>query len=214
MEDYLSEQEQVEALRKWWGENGKSVIAGIVLGLAAIFGWRAWQDHLRVRAEAASDVYQELLTALGNPEARKEANELAEELINDYPSMRYAVFAGLAQARLAVAADDYPKAEAHLRKALASNDDAKLQPLIRLRLAAVLTANGDHQAALKELDAKDPGTFAAAFDDLRGDIQLALGDLNAARTLYQQALEITRAEQGDTVVLEMKLESIGSAGQE
>lgn len=214
MEDYLSEQEQVEALRKWWGENGKSVIAGIVLGLAAIFGWRAWQDNSRVRAEAASDVYQELLTALGNPEARKEANELAEELINDYPSMRYAVFAGLAQARLAVAADDYPKAEEHLRKALASNDDAKLQPLIRLRLAAVLTANGDHQAALKELDAKDPGTFAAAFDELRGDIQLALGDLNAARTLYQQALEITRAEQGDTVVLEMKLESLGSAGQE
>jgi predicted negative regulator of RcsB-dependent stress response len=78
----------------------------------------------------------------------------------------------------------------------------------------VLTANGDHQAALKELDDKDPGTFAAAFDELRGDIQLTLGDLNAARTFYQQALESARAEQGDTVVLEMKLESIGSAGQE
>ena len=214
MEDYLSEQEQVEALKKWWAENGKSVIAGIVLGLTAIFGWRAWQDHERVRAEAASDVYQELLAALDNPETQKEANELAEELINDYPSIRYAVFAGLAQARMAVAAEDYPKAALHLRKALADNDDAKLQPLIRLRLAAVLSANGNHEDALKELEAKDPGTFTAAFDELRGDIQLALGDLNAARTLYQQALENARAEQSDTVVLEMKLESLGSAGQE
>lgn len=214
MEDYLSEQEQVEALKKWWAENGKSVIAGIVLGLAAIFGWRAWQDHERARAEAASDVYQELLAALDNPETQKEADELAEELINDYPSIRYAVFAGLAQARMAVAAEDYPKAALHLRKALADNDDAKLQPLIRLRLAAVLSANGNHEDALKELEAKDPGTFTAAFDELRGDIQLALGDLNAARTLYQQALENARAEQSDTVVLEMKLESLGSAGQE
>jgi len=214
LEDYLSEQEQVEALKKWWAENGKSVIAGIVLGLAAIFGWRAWQDHERARAEAASDVYQELLAALDNPETQKEADELAEELINDYPSIRYAVFAGLAQARMAVAAEDYPKAALHLRKALADNDDAKLQPLIRLRLAAVLSANGNHEDALKELEAKDPGTFTAAFDELRGDIQLALGDLNAARTLYQQALENARAEQSDTVVLEMKLESLGSAGQE
>ncbi len=53
MDVYRTDEEQVEALRKWWLENGKSVIAGIVIGFSAIFGWRAWQDHTIVQAEAA-----------------------------------------------------------------------------------------------------------------------------------------------------------------
>ena len=42
MSAYLEEEEQIEAIRNWWKENGRSVIAGAVLGLAAIFGWQGW----------------------------------------------------------------------------------------------------------------------------------------------------------------------------
>ena len=38
MSSYLSEEEQVEALKKWWKDNGTSVIAGVVLGFGIIFG--------------------------------------------------------------------------------------------------------------------------------------------------------------------------------
>jgi len=28
---YSTEEEQVEAIKKWWNENGKSIIAGIII---------------------------------------------------------------------------------------------------------------------------------------------------------------------------------------
>jgi len=33
MAEHLNDEEQVEALKKWWSENGKSVVGGVVLGL-------------------------------------------------------------------------------------------------------------------------------------------------------------------------------------
>ena len=45
MDTYRTEEEQVEAIRHWWDENGRSIIISIVLALAAGFGWQAWKDH-------------------------------------------------------------------------------------------------------------------------------------------------------------------------
>ena len=36
MDIYQTEDEQVEALKKWWEENGKSVIFGLCIGVVAI----------------------------------------------------------------------------------------------------------------------------------------------------------------------------------
>jgi len=210
LDDYLSERDQVEALKKWWVENGKSVIMGILLGLGALFGWQKWQDHVRSQAESASEVYQDLMVALGNQDEQKRAGELADKLIVEHPASAYAVFASMALAHLAVEDEDYARAADHLRKALADTDDKNMEPLIRMRLATVLNADGNHQAALSLLNEKDPGPYAAAYDELRGDINRAMGDTDMARSSYQQALEKYRLQQSDTVVLEMKLDSLGS----
>ncbi len=38
MEVYLSEEERLEALQRWWKENKQSVFGGILLGLAIVGG--------------------------------------------------------------------------------------------------------------------------------------------------------------------------------
>ena len=79
MDGYTTEDEQVEVLKRWWNENGKSAIFGIVLGLGAIFGWREWQGHVSIQAETASQLYQEALTAAGQnnvQQARDKANAI------------------------------------------------------------------------------------------------------------------------------------------
>ncbi|MFO7642581.1 MAG: tetratricopeptide repeat protein, partial [Candidatus Competibacteraceae bacterium] len=43
MEQY-NDDERVDDLKKWWKDNGASIIAGIVLGLIAIFGWQYWNS--------------------------------------------------------------------------------------------------------------------------------------------------------------------------
>ncbi len=46
MNFYDSEEQQVEAIKDWWKENGKAVIFGAVIGLGGLFGWRYYQDSV------------------------------------------------------------------------------------------------------------------------------------------------------------------------
>ena len=43
MEVYTTENEQVDALRRFFAENGKALAVGVVLGIGALVGWRYWQ---------------------------------------------------------------------------------------------------------------------------------------------------------------------------
>jgi len=206
---YQSEDEQVEALRKWWNENGKSVVTGIILGLGAIFGWRAWQDHTRLQTEAASELYQQIIVAMGTDENTGEVEQVAAELINNYGTTTYSVFAKLALARLAVEESDYTSATDHLRWALDNNKEKIIEPLIRLRLARVLATRKDYNGALSLLDEGDAGKYAASFDELRGDIRKITGDIEGARSAYQQAVAINREMENDATLLEIKLDDLG-----
>ena len=68
MEGYKTDDEQIEHLKRWWQENGKSIIGGITIGLIAIFGWRGWQDHLVSQGEKASDLYEQMSADLRQEE--------------------------------------------------------------------------------------------------------------------------------------------------
>ena len=62
--DYATDEERVEELKKWWKENGKSVIFGIVLGLSILFGWRWWGDYQLNQSLQASTLYTQLELAI------------------------------------------------------------------------------------------------------------------------------------------------------
>ena len=118
-ESYQTEEEQLEALQRWWDENGKSTIATIALALGVGFGWQYWQGQQQERSEVASGVYQDMLEAVSNagenPELLATGRNLAETLKTDYPGTTYAQFAALHLAKLAVARDDLAAAEQELR---------------------------------------------------------------------------------------------------
>ena len=42
MADHITEEEQIEALKRWWDENGKQVVLAIVLTVGGYFGWQAY----------------------------------------------------------------------------------------------------------------------------------------------------------------------------
>lgn len=214
MDVYHSEDEQIEALKKWWEENGKSILAGIVLGLGAIFGWRAWQDHIREQAESASQLYQEMLETVSKDGNSLTVEDKTDQIITQYGKTTYAVFSKLAQARLAVQKDDYATAETDLRWALDNNSEDNLEHLIRIRLARVLAAQEKYQEAKTLLNVRKTGAFAAGYNELKGDIAKQEGNIEAARTAYQQALTKKRATPGtDTSILEMKLDDLGTIDQ-
>lgn len=213
MESYGTEEEQVEALRRWWNENGRSTIAIIVLALAGGFGWQAWQAREVGQQEQASELYQALLRAVDAPDTPQGAQgvELAEQLKSEFGGSHYAQFAALQLAAMAVGEGNLAEAEAQLRwvlgKASAGSDTAQIA---QLRLARVLAASGDTEKALDILTSADPGPYGASYAVAQGDILLTAARRDEARDAYNQAM-ILVASGGQGVnlsVLQQKLQSL------
>ena len=213
MEQYGTEDEQVEALRRWWNENGRSTVAIIIIAVAAGFGWQAWQGHDIRQQEQASDLYLALLRAVDAPDSLQGAQsvEIAEQLKSEFGSSHYAQFAALQLAAMAVGDGDLVEAESQMRwvlgQAPANSDTAQVA---QLRLARVLAAAGKTEQALDILTKTDPGPYGASYAIAQGDILLAAARRDDAREAYNQAmvLAVSGGQGVNLPVLQQKLQSL------
>jgi len=203
--DYNNDDEQLEALKQWWKENGAAVVAGIVLGAAALFGWRFWQDYQVEQAQAASALYAEMRVQGGDVDTLMAG---AEMLRSDYARTPYAALAALEAAAGLVEAGRLEDAEAQLRWALESARLPEVAELARLRLASVIMAQGRASEVLELLEAELPESYAGLVDELRGDAYRAQGDLDAARRAYDRALSSAGSR---SEYLQLKRDDLGRA---
>lgn len=188
MAELTTDDEKVEAIKKWWKENGTAVIAGIVIGLVAVFGWRAWVSHKDQVGQSASLAFEQVLMAASSGQSELAVDQ-AQALADTHGNTVYAALAELALAKVHVEQGDLIAATEALRAAQASAPIPGLTKLAALRLARVLIAQGELDEALAAIRAADDGgAFAADFASLRGDIALAQGDVAQARTAYSSAL--------------------------
>ena len=118
MAEYETEEQQVEALKQWWADNGKAVFFGIGLGLALIFGFRGWQGHKSSVAEDASGAYSNVLESLENDDDGEQFLALVNGIRKDHAGSPYAAMASLAEARFQVENERLPEAESALRWAV------------------------------------------------------------------------------------------------
>jgi predicted negative regulator of RcsB-dependent stress response len=205
MAELETDEERIEAIKKWWKNNGISVVAGVVIGLGGVLGWRAWVGHQNSYAQRASIAFEQLqLTAeSGDPESVAKQVEAIED---DFGGTPYAMFASLTAARVAVENGDLAAAAAALAGAVDQAPDPALQGLAALRLARVQLAQGDIAAATRTLEEHDSnGAFTGDFAALRGDIAAAEGRVDAARDAYQAALD---SGAGNARLIELKLDDL------
>jgi predicted negative regulator of RcsB-dependent stress response len=205
---YRTDEEQADALKKWWLENGKSIFAGIAIGLTAIFGWRAWQDYTITQAEAASSEYQQMVVAVRQGK-NDVASEHANTIIEDYNSTSYAHFAALQLAKIAVDNKEYANAEAHLRRVIDNTSQDQIRHIARLRLARSLIAQKKLVEADAMLNIDGKGNFMASYEELRGDIFVLQGMTEAARNAYKEALTGADTKGERRSILQMKMDVLG-----
>ena len=215
MDQYRTEEEQVEALRRWWDENGRSTIAAIVVAVAVGFGWQAYKSNDQQNREDASDLYQSMLQGMSqadaSPELRESVIGMAEQLKGDYSGSTYAQFAALHLAALAVGNSDLAEAEAQLRWVLGKADKGSdSAEVAQLRLARVLAAAGDADQALAILAQAGEGPYQASYAVARGDILLMQGRDEEAREAYTNARILAGDAQGHVNLpsLEQKMQSL------
>lgn len=218
MADHLTEEEQIETIKRWWQENGRGIVTGVVLALAGYFGFQWWQGAEREKAEASSDLYQGFIEAVsaneGQPDNKQltTAKSLAQQLKEEFSGRIYASQAALRLAALAASDNDLEAAASELRWVRDNTSEESLKLLATRRLASVLAARGQPDEALKLLEGNVPAAFAALFAETRGDILLKKGDEAAAHEAYQQALAQLPAEQaGGAQLLRLKAESVAPA---
>ncbi|MDA0651560.1 MAG: tetratricopeptide repeat protein, partial [Proteobacteria bacterium] len=148
MAEHMQDEADLEALKRWWDENGKGIIAAVVVAVLGTVGWQQYQGFSASKAEAASDLYATMLAIQleqGDPE---QLTALASQLKNEHGGSTYARFGAMLEARNAVEAGDLAAAEASLRWALKAGDTrSDIGQLIQLRLARVLAAAGQETEA-------------------------------------------------------------------
>jgi predicted negative regulator of RcsB-dependent stress response len=204
---YISDDEQVEAIKKWWKENGMSVLGGLVLGLAIVFGWQGWNYYHNTKGENASILFSNLENqmAAGNQDA---VVDIAKQLYGDYDSTAYATFAALQMAKLSYSKGEKLTAQENLQWAMDNAPDPSLRDMARLRLGQLLLDMQKYPQA--DALAKEPSKFMpGSFAELQGDIARAQDDRKAAQAAYRQALELGVE---DRARVQMKLVDLGYTG--
>ncbi len=204
-----NDDERVDDLKKWWKENGASIIAGIVLGLIAIFGWQYWNSYRDTQAEKASLAYDQFIEAVEQPDA-EQARQRGKTVLNDFPKSSYAVLAALQLARLEMDQGDTAAAAQHLEWIIANARLDEFKDIARLRLARVRFAAEQPIEARKLLEDVKTASLFAEREELKGDLYLAGGDIAQARIAYTAAL----AMDGGTPLLQFKIDNLTPATAE
>lgn len=207
---YDTEQEQIEAIKRWWATYGNGVIGGILVALIAYFGWLYYNNSVEAKQEAASGMYITLMELVGDTDSDAgERLAIVDTLKSDYADTTYAVYAALQAAKDYVDQDDLAAAEAQLNWA-AGNSDELLQPVVLVRLARVQFARDNGTAALATLDSIEAEGYDLVINELRGDIHSAEGDADAAREAYRLAYEQAQQQGVESPYLKMKLDDLAA----
>lgn len=207
MDPNVTEEQQIEAFKKWWKENASSIITGLLLGLAVLFGTRAWFAYEERKAENASNVYATMMAALNNGEGTVVVQK-AGILITDFSSTPYAPLAALAVARVKLDQDELEAAHAQLLWAMDNAKSDVIRDTARLRLVRVMIAEGkleEAEAMINQASATD--AFEPLYRELRGDIHLARGDRASAHAEYELALAAMKRELPERVLVQLKYDN-------
>lgn len=222
MASHLTEEEQIEALKRWWKENGKYTVGAIVIAVAGYFGWQSYGTHQLAQKEGASDLFQSMLEAGSESQNGQIADEdvariqsLGSQLKDEYGKSFYSTSAALLMAKFAAEDGDLDEARAQLEWAKADNSTQKLGFVIDLRLARVMYAQGEYESALSLVKAAPEESAKSAYAEVRGDIYAAQNKTDAAADAYQAALDaLSDSDFNRRRFIEMKLSEQRSSSPE
>jgi len=204
---YQTEEQQVEAIKGYWQENGNMIIAGIVLGFVGFIGFNYYKDNKLADELAVSDSYQTLIES--SAKDNKAFNENAAQFINENSTTSYASLTALALAKKAASTQDWAVAQTQLTAAIASAPTDGIKGIASLRLARVQIELAQYEQALATLAKPLPASFTAAVEEIKGDTYLLQDKKELARNAYQVAIAADGLAGSPS--LQMKLDDLATA---
>lgn len=204
----LHEQEQVDAIKNWWAENGKWVLTAVIAAVLGYAGIQFWKNYQIKQSEGASKLYVEVEKQLGSGDVKR-LNDAVAALVDQFGRSAFAPRAQLLAAQANLKLQDFSRAKTQLQWVVDHANESGLQATATLKLASVLLDEKNYDAALKLLNGGTAESFKGLYADLKGDILFAQGKLPEAKVAYQSALALIDAKSNYHNLVQLKLDGLG-----
>lgn len=209
MSVYMTEEEQLEVIKKWWQRNGTWVTVLASCILLAFSLYKYWNWHSEKISTQASNTYEHMMISF----SEKDQNSIkayANQLITEYSRTIYADAARLTLAKEYVSQDEMPKAQKLLEAVVSNSKINAFRQVARLRLARILSAQKAYSQALDELKEVNDATYLPVINELKGDIYAANGQYQEAMVSYKEAINEVRTRGMGNLFLEMKTNELAA----
>ena len=206
----LEEQEQLDQLKAFWKQYGNLITFVLVLALGGFAAWNGWNYWQREQAGKAGTLFDELQKAAttGNAE---QTGRMFSEMKERFPSTAFAQQAALLAAKVQFEKGQPDAARDSLTWAAEHAREAEYKTIANLRLAGLLLDQKKYDEAGKALDAASAKGFEGLVADRRGDVLLAQGKTEEAKTAYGQAYKALDTTVQYRTLVEAKLTALGAA---
>jgi len=212
LETYRTEDDQIDAIKRWWEKNGKFLIIGLIFIFAGVVGGGVWKDYKQTAQFSVSNEFDVMMQELRD-EKMDAALKRGGQLVDKHKDSHYAIMASLAMAKIEVEKGNLDAAKLRLTWALDNNDKPSIEHIIRLRLIRVLIATGKLDEALTLAMQGNMSDFASEYSIIKGDIYRAQGESEQARNAYRLAIQSDGATPQTKQLVQLKLDDLGDTSQ-
>lgn len=212
MSVYVTEDEQLEVIKKWWNKYSNTVTVILSLLLFTFAGFKYWNWHQEKIDRQASTAYERLMVAFSNQD-NKSVQSYAKQLMDDYGKTVYADAARLTLAKLFVTDDNYEKAIETLQYIANNSRTRALKQVAKIRIARLFAAEKAYDKALAELTTVDDIAYMPVVNELKGDIYAATGQYQQAIASYKEAMTEVHTNGMGNPFLEMKTNELAALTQ-
>ncbi|RUR16400.1 tetratricopeptide repeat protein [Legionella sp. km535] len=212
MSVYMTEDEQLEVIKKWWKRYGNLVTVFLSVILLCVAGYRYMHWHQDKLKQQASITYENMMVAFSNQNI-KSVRSFANELIKDYDNTVYADVAHMTLAKIYVSKNKLDKARSELQKVAAGSEMNALKQIAKIRIARLMAAEKSYTNALNELSSIVDETYLPVINELKGDIYGATGQYQEAMHAYRLAIDEVKTNGMGNLFLEMKTNELAIKNQ-
>lgn len=187
MNVYMTEEEQVEQLKKYWKKYGNHIMT-VILVIVLLFSGNNWyKDRQAAALSKASNAFHDLMiSASKNDLVSVEAK--ANYIKTTYPSSIYATSSSLVLAKQAVALKKYDSAITQLKWVIDKGISKSFKQVAELRLARIYLYQKKYETSLTVLSKIEEPLFLSIIHEIKGDVYLAQGQRNEASKQYNLSL--------------------------
>ena len=204
----LEEQEQLDQLKHFWTTYGSLITWVVLIAAGAFMAWNGWQYLQRTKAAQAAALYDELERGAQAGDTARIERALAD-MKEKFAGTAYAQQAGLLAAKTLHEKGNDEASRAALAWVADKAVDPGYQAIAKLRLSAELLDSKAYDDALKQLSGSMPKEFEPLVADRKGDIYLAQGKREEAKTEYRKAWAGFEGRGDYRRLIEIKLNAVG-----